>query len=181
MVNPVLNKAAVQPFNTTATEDTASPTKVGESKFDKVRARQLEDQAAKVDLPPEVKSVSPDQKARLALDLVKQLQSSNPLPVHELFAPKLQQAKLGVQNLTKRVNALPKTQAFDPLRKRLASIDSQYQAAGKLVNSLQGAKNPGDLMKVQMQMYQLTENLELMSKVVEQVSSGVKSVLQTQL
>ncbi|HKS72889.1 MAG TPA: hypothetical protein VJQ82_06795 [Terriglobales bacterium] len=180
MVNPVINKT-VQPFNTTATEGSASPAKVGESKFDKVRARQLDDQASRVDLPPEVKSVSPDQKARLALDLAKQLQNSNTLPVHELFAPKLQQAKLGVQNLAKRVNALPKTQAFDPLRQRLASIDSQYQAAGKLVNSLQGAKNPGDLMKIQMQMYQLTENLELMSKVVEQVSSGVKSVLQTQL
>jgi hypothetical protein len=36
-------------------------------------------------------------------------------------------------------------------------------------------------MKVQMQMYQLTENLELMSKVVEQVTSGVKSILQTQV
>jgi hypothetical protein len=37
------------------------------------------------------------------------------------------------------------------------------------------------MMKVQMQMYQLTENLELMSKVVDQVTSGVKSILQTQL
>jgi hypothetical protein len=36
-------------------------------------------------------------------------------------------------------------------------------------------------MKIQMQMYQLGENLELMSKVVEQVTSGVKSILQTQL
>jgi len=32
-----------------------------------------------------------------------------------------------------------------------------------------------------LQMYQLSENLELMSKVVEQVTSGVKSILQTQL
>jgi hypothetical protein len=32
-----------------------------------------------------------------------------------------------------------------------------------------------------MQMYQLTQNIELLSKVVEQVSSGVKTVLQTQV
>ena len=49
------------------------------------------------------------------------------------------------------------------------------------MNSVKSSESPGDLMKVQMQMYQLTENLEMMSKVVEQVSSGVKSVLQTQV
>lgn len=181
MANPIINKAGVQSLNPTATEDGATPAKLGESKFDKVRSRLLDDQASKVALPPEVTSVPADQKARMALDLAKQLQNSNALPVHELFAPTLQHAKVGVQNLSKRVNALPKTAAFDPLRQRLSSIDSQYQAAGKLVNSLQGSKSPGDMMKIQMQMYQLTENLELMSKVVEQVSSGVKSVLQTQL
>jgi hypothetical protein len=83
--------------------------------------------------------------------------------------------------LTTRVNSLPKTSAFDPIRSRLTSIDQQYKSAGQLVNSLKNADNPRDLMKIQMQMYQLTENLELMSKVVEQVTSGMKSVLQTQL
>jgi len=50
-----------------------------------------------------------------------------------------------------------------------------------LLDSLKNTQNPQDLMKIQMQMYQLGENLELMSKVVEQVTSGVKSILQTQL
>jgi hypothetical protein len=49
------------------------------------------------------------------------------------------------------------------------------------MNSARSAENPGDLMKLQMQMYQLTENLELMSKVVEQVTSGMKTLLQTQV
>ena len=60
-------------------------------------------------------------------------------------------------------------------------MDSQFQSAGQMVNSLRGTESPGDLMKIQMQMYQLTENLELTSKVVEQVTSGVKSILQTQV
>jgi len=181
MVNPILNKAAVQPLNGAATENPASPAKVGESKFDKVRSRLLDEQASKVAIPPEAKPVSGEQKNRLETDLLNRLRTTGSLPIHELFAPHLQQAKQGIVHLTKRVNALPETPAFEPFRKRLASIDSHYQDAGKLISSMKGGESPGDLMKIQVQMYQLTENLELMSKVVEQVSSGVKSVLQTQL
>ena len=93
----------------------------------------------------------------------------------------MRQAKSRIDHLTSRVNALPKTSAFDPLRQRLTSIDDQFQSAGKLIHSLNGQQSPADLMKVQLQMYQMTENLELMSKVMEQVTSGVKSILQTNL
>jgi hypothetical protein len=181
MVNPIINQAASKPFDVTKAEDGAGPGKSGESKFDKVRSRLLDEQASRVDLPPEAKPVSGEQRNALQADLLTRLQAGGTISAQELFAPHLQQAKQGIQNLTHRVNSLPKTQAFEPFRQRLASIDSQYQEAGKLVNSVKSSESPGDLMKVQMQMYQLTENLEMMSKVVEQVSSGVKSVLQTQV
>jgi hypothetical protein len=98
-----------------------------------------------------------------------------------MFTSRIRAAKSNITQLTKRVNALPKTPAFDPVRQRLASVDSQFQSAGQMVQGLRGTESPGDLMKIQMQMYQLTENLEIVSKVVEQVTSGVKSILQTQV
>lgn len=93
----------------------------------------------------------------------------------------MKRAKIGVDQLAKRVNAMPKTPAFQPLRDRLLSIDNQFQSAGKLVNSIKGGESPQEIMKIQMSMYQLTENMELMSKVVDQVTSGTKSILQTQV
>jgi hypothetical protein len=117
----------------------------------------------------------------LEADLTKRLGQPGANSVQKTFAVDMKRAKLQVDQLTTRVNALPKTPAFEPLRQRLTSIDSQFQSAGKLVHSLKGTESPSELMKVQVQMYQLTENLELMSKVVEQATSGVKSLLQTNL
>ena len=93
----------------------------------------------------------------------------------------MKRAQDGVQQLSNRVNGLPKTPAFEPFRQRLASIDEQYRATGQLVNSTASSDNPKDLLKIQVQLFQMTENLELMSKVVDQVTSGMKTILQTQL
>lgn len=181
MVDPIVSKASVKPINPATEEGAASPLKTTESKFDKVRTRLQDQQAQQVQIPPEVKQVPPDQKKVLQADLSRRLEKTKGTSPHEVFGVDMKRAKEKVDHLTTRVNSLPKTSAFDPIRSRLTSIDQQYQSAGQLVNSLKNADNPRDLMKIQMQMYQLTENLELMSKVVEQVTSGMKSVLQTQL
>jgi hypothetical protein len=181
MVDPILSKAAAKGLDSVAKQQEQSPAKLGESKFDKVRSRLLDEQAAGVKLPPEVKQVSLEQKKVLQSDLSRRIEQSGPGAAHRAFGVQMKQAKEGIHQLTTRVNALPKTPAFEPFRQRLASIDNQYQAAGRLLNSIHSSSSPGDLMKVQMQMYQLTENLELMSKVVEQVTSGVKTIVQTQV
>jgi len=180
MVDPIVTKA-VKSLDSASDQGAASPAKTGESKFDKVRSQLLDAQAERTEIPPEVKQVSTEQQKALQVDLAQRVEKMGTTSPTDLFAANITQAKDGVQRLTSRVNALPKTPAFEPIRQRLASIDAQYQQAGQLVGSLDGQQSTADLMKIQLQMYQLTENLELMSKVVEQVSSGVKSVLQTQV
>jgi hypothetical protein len=128
-----------------------------------------------------VKQVSLERENALKSELAGHMQVNGPGSTQQLFATRMKHATQRVAQLTTRVNSLPKTPAFEPFRQRLASIDQQFQSAGKLVNAIGQSSNPADLMKVQMQMYQMTENVELMSKVVEQATSGVKSILQTQL
>ena len=181
MVDPIISKVPAKPVSSVG-EDSATPgIKTGESKFDKVRVRLQEEQAQSVQLPPEVKQLSPEQTRALQTDLNHRVQQAKSTSAPELFGKDISHARSRIDNLRTRVEALPKTSAFDPLRQRLTSIDNQYQNAGKLIHSLTGQQSPAELMQVQMQMYQMSENLELMSKVVEQVSSGVKSVLQTNL
>ena len=176
MGGPVVSKVVttvVKPAEQTGT----GAAKVGESRFDKVRAG-LQNPQAEVKVPPEVRQVSGEQRKILQAELSNRLKTaSGP----QVFAAHMKQATDSLQHLTNRINALPKTPSFEPVRKRLASIDAQYQSAGRLVNSVTGTSSPAELMKIQMQMYQLTENLELASKVVDQVTSGVKSILQTQI
>ena len=180
-MDPITNSVAGPALDSVAGKDKASSPKTGESKFDKVRASLQDKQAEQVELPSEVKQVGPAQQKKLETDLANRLKKTRTPSAENLFSVDMKRAKDGVANLTKRVNALPKTPAFQPIRDRLSNIDAQYQSAGQLLNSIKSGSSPQDLMKVQMQMYQLSENLELMSKVVEQVTSGMKSILQTQI
>lgn len=180
MINPIVSKLPSKALDSLTKQGDGRLVKVGESKFDQVRTRLLNQQAPRVDLPPEVKQVSFEQQNALKVELTKQLMRGAD-STGQFFAGRMKRTSRKIAQLTDHVNSLPKTATFEPFRQRLASIDNQYQSAWKLVNSIGRSSNPADLMKVQMQMYQLTENLELMSKVVEQVTSGVKSVLQTQL
>lgn len=181
MADPIVSKVPLKSLDTAIDQEKASPAKTGESKFDKIRNELMDQQAQQVEIPPEVKQVSMEQKKVLEADLSNRLKQTGPAPAHQVFAPDIKRATDGIEHLHKRVNALPKTPAFEPFRKRLASIDAQFQQAGQLVNSVKGNASPGDLLKIQVQMYQLAENMELMSKVVQQVTSGVKSILQTQV
>ena len=181
MVDPIVSKNAIKPGASVPDQGSTGSSKLGESKFDKVRTRLQEEQAAQVNLPPAVKQVSLEQRKVLEADLSRRLAQTKPASAQRLFAPDIKDAKHAIQNLTNRVNALPQTSAFDPVRKRLANIDSQFQSVNRLLNSAQGTQNQSDLMKLQVHMYQLSENLELMSKVVEQMTSGMKSILQTQV
>jgi len=182
MVNPATSSVVGKAVQPTVEQGKTGAAKTGESKFDKVRqSLQGEQKADQVKIPPEVKQVSAQQKKTLEADLSRRMKKTGAVSAQELFAKDLKNAKHSVTQLTNRVNALPKTSAFDPLRNRLTSIDKQFQSADQLMSSVKGSTNPEDYLKVQMRMYQLTENLEMMSKVVEQLTSGMKSVLQTQV
>ncbi len=181
MVDPVVGKASSKAIDVTAEEGMKGAAKTGESKFDRVRAELQDEQARRVQIPPEVKQVSQVQQQKLEADLSNRLHHVKDASPKEVFKVDMKRAQDGVQRLSNRVNGLPKTPAFEPFRQRLASIDQQYRATGQLVNSTASSDNPKDLLKIQVQLFQMTENLELMSKVVDQVTSGMKTILQTQL
>ena len=180
-MNPVVNKSSFQAIVQKLEDTQGGSPKAASSSFDQVRARLQEENAQKLQMPPEVNSVSEEQKKVLAADLRKRIESARGTPPKELFKKDLQTTKTSLDKLAYRVNALPQTGAFDPLRERLTRIEAQFADTGKLADSLTNISNPGQMMKVQMQVYQMSQNLEMMSKVVEQVNSGVKSILQTQL
>lgn len=179
MVDPIAKAATGKVLDAVDGQDKASPAKSGQSKFDRVRADLQDRNAQDVKIPPEVKQVSLQQQKTMQADLAGQLaKGASP---QKVLGVNMKRTQISVDRLTKRVNALPKTSSFQPLRDRLNSIDAQFQDAGELVNSIKGGESQQDLLNIQMKMYQLNENLELMSKVVEQVTSGTKTILQTQV
>src|SRR4051812_29599723 len=142
MVDPIISGARGKGIGSVGEQDQANPAKTQESKFDKVRTRLQDEQATKAELSPEVKQVSMQQKKVLETQLSKRLETTKP---NQVFAPDMKRAKDGVAQLTTRVNALPKTPAFEPFRDRLTSIDNQFQSTTKLVNSIKGTETPQQL------------------------------------
>jgi hypothetical protein len=179
MVDPIAKAGAGKVLDVVGGQDKTTPAKTGESKFDRVRADVQDRDAQRVEIPPEVKQVSMQKQKAMEKDMTTRLQKG--ASPRQILDVNMKNAKVNVDQLTKRINALPKTPAFQPFRDRLASIDTQFQDAGKLMNSIKGGESPQQLLKIQMSMYQLTENVELMSKVVDQVTSGMKNILQTQV
>jgi len=181
-MNPITTKSITKTVGTTGLEGEQSPVQKTEpSKFDKIRADKMEKSAAaKVDMPPEVSQVSAAQKQELQAQLTRKLDAPGADPA-KVMKVELQDAKVQLNQLGKRVQALPKGQALDPLRNRMVSLEQQYNNSSQLVSKLGNSKNPQDYMQIQMQMYLMTENIQLLSKVVDQCTSGVKTLLQTQI
>ena len=182
-MTPITNKAVTQTVANSLERETGGASTVQKSepsKFDKVRADQLDKSAAAVppELPPPVTEISPAQKQAFETRLSRRGAGEQPA---KTFKADMQNTKVMLNRLGKRVAELPKTPAYDPIRSRFTNIEQQYNSSSQLLANLGKSNNPQDYLQVQMQMYMMTENIQLVSKVVDEVTSGAKTLLQTQI
>ena len=153
--------------------------KVQPSRFDDIRSQLAQKVAADLTLPPPAQ-ISSQQQTLLESALRKRLTGTQPTSASTFFGVDRKNTQLKIQSLTQAVNKLPNDSALDPIRDRLTSIATQFQQTGQLINNMQDT-DPKSLLNVQIQIYQMSQNVEIMSKVVDQVNSGVKTVLTTQV
>jgi len=180
-MNPITNKTVAKTITTGLEQGPGNIRKNEPSKFDKVRSDRLEKASSvPVDLPPAVTQVSASQKQVLESQLSQRAQQTSTSP-SDVLKVDLGNTKVSLNQLSQKVSALPNTQAFDPIRTRFANIEQQYNNTGQLLSNVGKTTNQQDLLSMQMQMYLMTENIQLVSKVVDQVTSGVKTMLQTQI
>jgi hypothetical protein len=193
MPDPI-SSATVNQIAKTATDGSATPaseiSKQGPSKFDEVRqaqqAQQTQPAAATQQIPELNTRLTPEQKRVVEADLRKRLDSSSKagsggVNPQAIFKPDMKSARVQLDALHRKAQAIPPGPAADTLSDRLNTLDVQFQDSGKILEGMSNVSSPGDMLKFQMQMYQFTQNMELMSKVVEQVGSGAKQILQTQV
>jgi CII-binding regulator of phage lambda lysogenization HflD len=170
-----ITTAAVTP----GTGGLSQTAKVGPSKFDVIRSQITEKVAADVKLPA-VAPPSSQQISSIQKELAQKLEQTNARSATEFFQGSMKNTRSGMDTLANAIGKLPPQSQFAPLRDRLNELEKQFQKSGNLIEGINDM-NPKSLLNVQMQLYQLSGNIELMSKVVDQVSSGVKTMLQTQV
>jgi len=189
MPDPISSATVSQIAKTGTDASSASPVKEtakeGPSKFDEVRqsqqAQQTQPASATQQIPELKTQVTPEQRKTVEADLRKRLDSSGGASPQAIFKPDMKSARVQLDGLHRKAQAIPPGPAADTLRDRLNSLDTQFQDSGKILDGMSNASSPGDMLKFQMQMYQFSQNMELMSKTVEQVTSGAKQILQTQV
>lgn len=142
--------------------------KAAPSKFDLLRADLSQKLAASPQAAP--KPAPPQDQGTLRNDLRQ-----------KLAAPDVDQLRGGIADLNRRVAAAPDVSAFEPLRERLKSIEADFNASANLMKGPGSFDDPNRLLEMQMEVYKLAQNVEIMSKTVSEATSGVKTILQTQV
>lgn len=99
----------------------------------------------------------------------------------DVLKPKLEYAGSSLSDLNARVATIKPTRAAESLQNRLDLLNAQFRTLGNHLQESAAKDDPMQLLRLQNDIYQLDEELELVSKVVEQTTSGVRSLLQTQL
>jgi len=156
--------------------------KTNPSKFDEVRAG-LEKPSGTTQSPAPQGSVriSPQERKRVEADFKKRLDEVGLRDLNEIFKTDLAKSKEKVDSIKKQLSSQPASPALDSVKARLLQVENQYLESGRLIRGLGKVDSPEDYLKVQLQMYKMSQNVELLSKIAGEVVSGVNKVLTTQV
>lgn len=99
----------------------------------------------------------------------------------DVLKPKLDYAGRSLSDLNTRAATIRPASAGESLQNRLDLLNAQFRVLGNHLQESAEKNDPMQLLRLQNDIYQLDEELELVSKVVDQATSGVRSLLQTQL
>lgn len=104
-----------------------------------------------------------------------------PASFPDVLKPKLEYAGNSLSLLNARVATIKPSSAADSLQNRLDLLNVQFRVLGNNLQDSAARNDPMQLLRLQNDIYQMDEELELVSKVVDQATNGVRSLLQTQV
>jgi len=156
--------------------------KTGDSaKFEQVRQSLHAEQTGVTEGPPKVQEVTQAERKQLERDLRRRLEKTNSTNPNNLFANDVRDLRRDLERVKAKVESTPKTKQPAGARERLAEVESQYQALSEKLKNMPDTNNLRDLMEMQTQMFQMSQNIELLTKVVDSAMSGIKSTMQMQI
>lgn len=164
------------------TDDIASSAPQGSKFKDALQSSAKSDPAAAqgTDLPP-MKRVDAEEQKQLQHNLRKRIEVAGSTNPQTLFGGDLNAARKQLDLAARKVDAVKTTPGAEGVRSRLAAIEAQFQAASSKAETMPETNNLRDLLSLQSEMYKMGQNIEILSKVVDAATSGVKSTLQMQV
>jgi type III secretion system YscI/HrpB-like protein len=174
-----ISRKAAAAGTTGARQALSGGQKSAPSKFDQLWGDLKQKLAETVQLPPQVTSISDQQKKLLENDLRRKLDAGR--SPQELFGSDMKQLRAGIVDLNRQVAAVPDTGAVAQLRERLKNIEADFNASAKLLEGAGSLEDPKRLLQMQMEVYKLTHNVEILAKTMSEAASGINTILKTQV
>lgn len=180
-MNPVtgnLNAKSPQTFNAPADDQ---PAKAGASKFDGVKGKLSESSsdggsstqpAQQVDPPAQADQVRPHK-----IDSTNGTANSAQARIRHTLAVSHQH----LVRLKQRVDANSNSSSLQGVAKKLTSVANEYHQLDSALQAMPRNATPQQWMALQQKVYNVSENIGTLSNIVNQATSSVKSILQTQL
>ncbi len=147
--------------------------------FEQVRQQMAQKPPETIQMPASAPAPTPEVKKAQTAELHGKLRGAT--SPDQVFGPDMAKIETDMGKLRKSVDKIPKTSEFEPLWNRLEGLEQQFSSTGAKAKNLGSLDNPRAMLQLQLEVYQLSQNFEIVSKVVEQVNSGVKQIVQTQL
>jgi hypothetical protein len=149
------------------------------SKFDSIRSQLAEQLGNNLNLAA-TKQVSGQQATNLETALRQRLGQTTATNPAQFFGTDMRTARANLNRLNAAAAKLPENNTSGSIRQSLSAIESMYQQSARLIGGSKGM-DLQSLLKIQAELYQMSENINVLSKVVDQVTSGVKTIFQTQV
>lgn len=130
---------------------------------------------------PAMKEVNPVEQKQIQQDLRKRMEVSGGTDPRTLFGNDLKAARKQLDIAAGKVEGVKNKPGGEGVRDRLAAIEEQFKAASNKAETMPDTNNLRDLLSLQGEMYKMGQNIEILSKVVDAATSGVKSTLQMQV
>ncbi|MCS7079372.1 MAG: hypothetical protein NZ585_04880 [Chloracidobacterium sp.] len=161
------------PSTSTPHQPTGSQVGAGGRSFESV-LQQMAEQP--VNILQQGSGVSGVTLEQLRADLIKRYTDPNAGD----FGLQFDDVRLRLSALRDGIHGMSPNQRPADILARFSQVEDQWKQIEAMLNS-DHELSKGELLALQARMYQLTQNIEILSKVVDQVTSGIKTILQTNL
>jgi hypothetical protein len=182
-MDPIVNKAATVSTPASDSSDSITTPKDRASKFDEIRA-QLQDTADSlgIQLP---QSVAESAKVHPAAP-VQSTSGANPASRAMSGPTKIENtlavSRYHIDRIQTQIKASPSANALQKtITGKLTSIENQYNQLDVALREVSPDASPQQWLRLQQLANTMNENINVLSKLVDSASSGVKTILQTQI
>jgi hypothetical protein len=86
-----------------------------------------------------------------------------------------------MDKLSARLDSMQAKRVPPSIRAELEKVEARYRASQAKLEQIPETNNLRDLLKMQTELYEMGESVELLSKVIDSAVSGVKQTLQMQV